>query len=34
MVSTRGTRGAALEQALEDLAEVAESLDGLRARLG
>ncbi len=34
MISTRGTRGAALERALEDLAEIANTLDGLGARLG
>ncbi|MBI5461435.1 MAG: methyl-accepting chemotaxis protein [Gammaproteobacteria bacterium] len=34
MLSTRGTRGAALERTVEDLAEIADTLDGVSARLG
>lgn len=34
MFATRGARGAALEQALADLGEVAAALDGVSARLG
>ena len=33
MLSTRGTRGAALEHAVEDLAEISDALDGLSVRL-
>lgn len=34
MFSTRGARGAALEQALVDLGEIGDVLEGMRARLG
>ncbi|MFA7388054.1 MAG: methyl-accepting chemotaxis protein [Thiohalobacteraceae bacterium] len=34
MLSVRGTRGAALQKVLEDLADVSDGLDALRARLG
>lgn len=34
MVTTRGTRGAALARTLEDLAEISEALDDLCAQLG
>jgi methyl-accepting chemotaxis protein len=34
MFATRGARGTALEQALADLGEIADALDGVSARLG
>lgn len=34
MFATRGARGAALERALADLGDVAESLDGVSTQLG